>query len=205
MTTAAIYARVSTNAQDPALQLSALREYVARRGLAAVEYIDVGESGAKTSRPKLDELMADARRRRFGVVAVWKFDRLARSVAHLADTLKEFTELGIEFVSLTEAVDTSTAAGKMMFHVLAAVAEFERDLIRERVAAGLAQAKRDGRRVGRPQLHLDLDELRRLNEAGLSVRQIAANIVGKDDKGAFRAPSPSLVARVLRESRGNGS
>ena len=197
---AALYARVSTTLQDPAMQLTALHEYAARRGVEPIEYVDLGASGAATRRPKLDELMADARRHRFAVVAVWKFDRAARSVAHLADMLREFQALEIAFVSITEAVDTATPAGRMLYHVLAAVAEFERDLIRERVAAGLAQAKRDGRRVGRPQLHLDAEELRRHREAGLSVRDIAAVVVGRDDNGGVRAPSPSLVARTLRES-----
>lgn len=182
------------------MQLAALREYAARRGLDAVEFVDVGTSGTARSRPRLDELMAEARRHRFGVVVVWKFDRAARSVAHLADMLSEFQALEISFVSITEAVDTGTPAGRMLYHVLAAVAEFERDLIRERVSAGLAQAKRDGRRVGRPSLQLDVEEIRRLRSDGLSIREIAGVVVATDASGALRRPSPSLVANVLRDA-----
>lgn len=200
-TTIALYARVSTREQDPALQLSALREYAARRGVAATEYIDEGESGARVSRPKLDSMMADARRRRFDTVVVWKFDRFARSVAQLADALREFESLDIKFVSLTEALDTATPAGRMLYHVLAAVAEFERDLIRERVTAGLAQAKREGRSVGRPALRLDVEELMRLHADGLSIREIAATVVATDAHGGLKRPSPTLVAKTLRESR----
>src|SRR5580700_7492479 len=124
---AAIYARVSTNqGQDPEMQLREVREYCVRRGLEVSEYVDAGISGAKDSRPQLNQLMADAKRRRFDAVVVWKFDRFARSVSHLLRALEEFRSLGIEFVSLSEQVDTSTPTGKMVFTVLGAVAELER-------------------------------------------------------------------------------
>ncbi len=125
----AAYARVSTsnNGQDPEVQLRELREYVARRGWnLAGEYVDVGISGAKEKRPQLDRLIADAHRRKFDAVVVWKFDRFARSVSHLLRALETFKALGIEFVSLSEQVDTSTPTGKMVFTVLGAVAELER-------------------------------------------------------------------------------
>ncbi len=201
---AALYARVSTTDQKPGMQLAALREYAARRGLEALEYLDRGVSGARDARPELDRLVADARRRRFSTVVVWRFDRAARSVEHLARLLREFEALGVGFVSLTEAVDTSTPAGRMLFHMLAAVAEFERELIRERVAAGLAHAKAQGRRVGRPRLALDDDELLRLHGAGLSVREIASTITAGDGK-ALRHPSRSLVSRELRRLVGADS
>jgi DNA invertase Pin-like site-specific DNA recombinase len=150
----AIYARVSTkNAQDPEMQLSELREYIRnRRWKIAGEYVDKGISGASDSRPELNRLMADASRRRFDVVAVWKFDRFARSVTHLLRALETFRALGIEFVSLSENIDTSTPTGKMVFTVLASVSELERSLIGERVRAGLRNAKARGTRWGRPPL-----------------------------------------------------
>jgi len=149
---AAIYARVSTanNSQDPRVQTRELQDYCPRRGWTlADEYVDIGISGTKEKRPQLDRLMADAHKRRFDVVVVWKFDRFARSVSHLLRALETFQALGIEFVSLTEGVDTTTPAGKMVFTVLGAVAELERSLIVERVKAGLRNAKAKGKRLGR--------------------------------------------------------
>ena len=121
----AIYARVSTlNGQDPEMQLRELREYCQRRGMTLIdEYVDTGISGAKDRRPELDRLLTDAHRRRFDSVVVWRFDRFARSVSHLLRALETFRSLGIEFVSLSEQVDTSTPAGKLVFTVLGAVAE----------------------------------------------------------------------------------
>jgi DNA invertase Pin-like site-specific DNA recombinase len=162
----AIYARVSTTRarQSPAMQLQELREYGKARGWKIyAEYVDRGISGAKDSRPELNSLMADAHRCRFDVVAVWKFDRFARSVTHLLRSLETFSALGIEFVSLSEQVDTTTPAGKLVFTVLGAVAELERSLIGERVAAGLRKAKAEGKRLGRPPLReLTAIEVRRL-------------------------------------------
>jgi DNA invertase Pin-like site-specific DNA recombinase len=161
----AIYARVSTkNGQDPEMQLAELREYTRNRRWKIVgEYVDRGISGASDSRPELNRLMADANRRRFDVVAVWKFDRFARSVSHLLRALETFRALGIEFVSLSENIDTSTPTGKMVFTVLASVAELERSLIGERVRAGLRNAKAQGTRLGRPPLKdLSVAETQRL-------------------------------------------
>jgi DNA invertase Pin-like site-specific DNA recombinase len=149
----AVYARVSTanNGQDPAMQTRELLEYAERRGwTVAGEYVDVGISGTKETRPELDRLMTDAHRRRFDAVAVWKFDRFARSVSHLLRALENFQALGIHFVSLSESMDTSTPAGKMVFTVLGAVAELERSLIAERVRAGMRNARAKGKRIGRP-------------------------------------------------------
>ena len=138
MVRAALYCRVSTAVgQNPEMQVRELREFAERRGWKiADEYIDTGVSGAKDSRPELNRLMADAHRRRFDAVIVWKFDRFARSVSHLLKGLETFRALGIEFVSLSEQVDTTTPTGKMVFTVLGAVAELERSLIAERVRAG---------------------------------------------------------------------
>jgi DNA invertase Pin-like site-specific DNA recombinase len=167
---AAIYARVSIfNGQDPVMQTRELREYCERRGWDVVaEYIDVGISGAKDRRPELDKLMADARRRRFDVVAVWRFDRFARSVRHLLRALDEYQALKIDFVSLTESVDTSTPSGRMTFTVLGAVAELERSLIAERVRAGLRNARARGVRLGRPKAVGDPDRIEALRRSGAS-------------------------------------
>ena len=167
---AAIYARVSTNnGQDPTVQTRELREYCQRRGWEiAGQYVDAGVSGAKDSRPGLNRLNADAHRRQFDAVVVWKFDRFARSVSHLLRALETFQALGIEFVSLTEGVDTSTPAGKMVFTVLGAVAELERSLIRERVRAGIRNAKAKGKLIGRPRVKADIADIHALRAQGLS-------------------------------------
>jgi DNA invertase Pin-like site-specific DNA recombinase len=171
----AIYARVSTanNGQDPTMQTRELREYAERRGwTVAGEYVDVGISGTKEKRPELDRLMADAHRRRFDCVVVWKFDRFARSVSHLLRALETFKAQGIEFVSFSEQMDTSTPAGKMVFTVLGAVAELERSLIVERVKAGLRNARAKGKRLGRPRSILDASKVARLRAQGVSWRKI---------------------------------
>ena len=168
---AAAYARVSTsnNGQDPEVQLRELREYVARRGWnLAGEYVDVGISGAKEKRPELSRLMADAHRRKFDAVVVWKFDRFARSVSHLLRALETFKALGIEFVSLSEQMDTSTPTGKMVFTVLGAVAELERSLTAERVKAGLRNARAKGKKLGRPARKVDACRIARLRATGHS-------------------------------------
>jgi len=176
---AALYARVSTanNGQDPAMQTRELREYCERRGWKiAGEYVDEGISGTKDSRPELNKLMADAHRRHFDAVIVWRFDRFARSVSHLLRALENFKALGIEFVSLSEQVDTSTPTGKMVFTVLGAVAELERSLIAERVKAGLRNARAKGKRLGRPRVVVDAARIGILRAHGRSWREITAEM-----------------------------
>ena len=174
-----LYARVSTSLkQSPEMQLRELREYCQNRGWkVSGEFVDSGVSGSKDSRPQLDRLMADASRRRFDIVAVWKFDRFARSVSHLLRALETFRSLGIEFVSLSEQVDTSTPTGKMVFTVLGAVAELERSLTGERVKAGIRNARSKGKRLGRPPLReLSVAEIRRLRRdrrKGVSFKRLA--------------------------------
>jgi DNA invertase Pin-like site-specific DNA recombinase len=171
----ALYARVSTHngQQDPEVQLRELREYCASRGCEICgEYVD-HLSGAKDKRPALARLMAEAHRRRFDAVVVWKFDRFARSVSHLLRALETFRSLGIEFVSLSEQVDTSTPMGKLVFTVLGAVAELERSLIVERVKAGLRNARAKGRRLGRPRVSVSIVKIRELRAEGLTLRDIA--------------------------------
>src|SRR5437762_5406984 len=147
---AAIYARVSTLDQEPENQLAELRRYVEARGWSAVEHVDRGVSGSTDRRPALDQLLADARRRRFDVVVCWRLDRLGRNLKHLIALLDELQALGVAFVSLAEGIDATTPAGKLQMHILGAIAEFERERIRERVLAGLQRARRQGRRLGRP-------------------------------------------------------
>ena len=172
---AAIYARVSTaNGQDPTVQTRELEDYCARRGWQVVgTYIDVGISGTKEKRPQLDRLMVDAHRRRFDAVAVWRFDRMARSVSHLLRVLETFNALSIQFASLSEQVDTTVPAGKMVFTVLGAVAELERSLIVERVKAGLRNAKAKGKRLGRPKATVDASRIAGLRAQGRSWRAIS--------------------------------
>lgn len=150
----AIYARVSTNEQSPELQLRDLRQYTMARGLSATEYVDSGFSGAKQSRPALDRLMDDARKRRFDCVLVWRFDRFARSTKHLLLALEEFRSLGIQFISYQENIDTTSPLGQALFTIVSAVAQLERDLIRGRVRAGLRNARAKGKRFGRRALKL---------------------------------------------------
>ena len=169
-----LYARVSTKNQNPELQLTELRRVAAQRGWVIVNtYVDHGVSGAKAARPALDQLMADARAGKLDVVAVWRFDRFARSTRHLLQALEEFRALNVDFVSMREAIDTSTPMGKVVFTMIAAVAELERDVIRERVQAGVDRARAQGKQLGRPRRELDLRAAHILLDRGHSQREVA--------------------------------
>src|SRR5271170_6076027 len=169
-----IYARVSTKDQSCELQVRDLRAYCGARGLELVrEYIDVGQSGAKDSRPELNKLMDDARKRQFDCILVWRFDRFARSTKHLLLALEEFRSLGVQFVSYQENIDTSSPLGQALFTIVSAVAQLERDLIRERVSAGVRNARACGKELGRPRRIVDHDRPVRLKAEGASLRQIA--------------------------------
>jgi len=147
----ALYARVSTTDQSTDSQLLDLRRYVSERGWQSFkEYCDNGISGTKDSRPALNELMNDARKRRFDMVLVWRFDRFARSTRHLINALEEFKNLRIDFVSYQENIDTSSPLGGAIFTIISAVAQLERDIIAERVKAGLRRAQEQGKKLGRP-------------------------------------------------------
>jgi DNA invertase Pin-like site-specific DNA recombinase len=174
---AALYARVSTldHGQDTEVQMRELREYAKRRGWDAVEFCD-HMSGTRDDRPALKRMMRECHRRKFDAVVVWKFDRFARSVSHLLRALESFKELGIDFVSLSEAIDTSTSVGKMIFTVVAAMAEFERSLICERVRAGLALARAKGHMPGPKPVELDMAAIHARREQGESLRGIAASL-----------------------------
>ncbi len=185
----ALYARVSTADQHPDAQLHRLREYASARGLeVAEEYVDRGVSGAKDRRPALDRLVADARRRRFDALACAKLDRLARSVRHLTALGADFEALGVDLIVVDQAIDTSTPSGRLLFNVLGSIAEFERDLIRERTIAGLAAARRRGRRPGRPPALDRRSKARalRLRRAGHSIRAPART----PSRGSSPAPPP---------------
>jgi putative DNA-invertase from lambdoid prophage Rac len=172
---AAIYARVSTlNGQDPHMQTRELKNYCERRGWSVEgEYVDVGVSGAKDSRPELNRMMVDAKRRRFDSILVWKLDRFGRSLRHLVNAIAELESIGIAFVSLTDNLDLSTPSGRLMFQVIAAMGEFERELIRERVRSGMRNAKQKGKRIGRPRLEVDPAAIAGLRKSGKSWREIA--------------------------------
>ncbi len=200
-TRVAIYARVSTtnHGQDVGLQTRELGQFAEARGWnVAGEYVDAGVSGAKDSRPELNRLMADAHKRRFDVVCVWRFDRFARSVSHLLRALETFKALGIDFVSYSEQMDTSTPAGKMVFTVLGAVAELERSLIVERVRAGLRNARAKGKTLGRPHVIVDAAKIAALRSRGLSWAKIGEALgvgegtVRRSAQVSARNPSESV-------------
>ena len=156
---AALYARVSTSGhgQDVGLQLDELRQVAAQRGWEAVAYVDEGVSGAKDSRPALDRMLVDAREGRLDVVAIWKLDRLARSVRHLLELSDSLNAWGVGLVSIRDAhIDTTTPSGRFTLQILGAVAELERGLVRERVIAGVRRAQAAGKHCGRPKVELDL-------------------------------------------------
>lgn len=173
-TRAAIYARVSTFDQQPENQLQELRRYVQARGWTAVEYVDRGVSGAKNQRPSLDALIGDAKRRKFDVLICWRLDRLGRNLKHLITLLEDLQALGVAFVSLAEGIDATTPAGKLQMHILGAIAEFERARIQERVRAGLARARAQGVRLGRPRRRIDPEKLATV--AGLPEREAARRL-----------------------------
>lgn len=172
---AALYGRVSTahHGQDVGLQMDELRRVAAGKGWASVEYIDEGVSGSKGSRPGLDRLMKAVRDGDVDVVLCWRFDRFARSVTHLLHSLEEFGSLGVQFISVKENIDTSTALGKALFTLAAVVAELERELLLERVRAGVERARAQGKKFGRPRRELDLRAAKALIEQGHTVRQVS--------------------------------
>ena len=173
---AAIYARVSTAEQNPELQLRDLRHYAEARGLAATEYIDTGFSGAKQSRPALDRLMDDARKRRVDCILVWRFDRFARSTKHLLLALEEFRALGVQFISFQENIDTTSPLGQAIFTIVSAVAQLERDLIRERVRAGLRNARAKGKKFGRPRATVNPAAVAALRAEGRSWAEVCRSL-----------------------------
>src|SRR5215510_991259 len=159
------------------MQLNELREYAARRGCMIVEeYIDQGVSGCKGSRPALNRLMSAAKQRRFDAVLVWKLDRFGRSLRHLVNALAELEALGVAFVSLRDNLDLTTPAGRLMFQIIGAMAEFERALIQERVKGGLRNARAKGKRLGRPRVFVSETRVEMLRALGAPWRMIAKEL-----------------------------
>jgi len=194
----AVYARVSTvNHQDPETQLLDLRKYAEARSFKIFkEYVDQA-SGASETRPSLDQLMKDARRRKFDTVLVWKFDRFARSTKQLVLALEEFNALGIDFISLSESIDTSTPMGKMVFTLVSAIAEFERSLIQERIKAGLRNAREKGKKLGRPKgRNVSEDQIRKI----LTLREKNLSIVEIGEKVGISASSVFRILHDLKRS-----
>lgn len=184
--TAVIYARVSTDKQKVDMQLAELRQFASRSGWTiAQEFIDQNYTGGNTNRPAFLSMMQAAKKRQFEILLVWKLDRLSRSLKDLINTLYELGTYGIDFVSYDNNLDTSTPTGKLVFQIVGAVAEFEKDIIRERVIAGLANARRQGKRLGRPPIPPQLlTQAQAMRSQGLSFRKIgqALNI----DEGTVR-------------------
>lgn len=195
---AAIYARVSTVDQEPLNQLLELRRYAEARGWSTVEYVDHGVSGFRDRRTALDELLAAARRRKFDVVLCAKLDRLGRNLRHLILLLEELQALGVGFVSLGEGIDATTPAGKLQVHILGAIAEFERSRIVERVHSGIARAKAQGTRFGRPQKAIPEATLAPVR--GLSVRD-AAKRLGVSPATAHRWLSQKPSSKTTAQTR----
>ena len=189
----ALYTRVSTQEQSVGMQISDLRRYSKQRGFDVYrEYSDEGVSGTKDRRPALDELMEDAKKRKFDAVICWRFDRFARSTKHLITALEEFRHLGIEFISYQENIDTSSPLGKAVFTIVSAIAELERNIIIERVRAGIRRAKENGKRLGRPKrLNLNVEELQKMRDQGLSFKKIGEKVKA----------CPATIYKTLKESR----
>jgi DNA invertase Pin-like site-specific DNA recombinase len=191
----ALYARVSTNEQTAENQLLALRAFAGARGWEPAEFIDQGQSGAKERRPALDAMMAAVRARKVDLVVATKLDRLARSVHHLVAMGQELQALGVDLVVLDQAIDSTTPSGRLLFHVLASIAEFERDLIRDRVIAGMRRARAQGIRIGRPRTLIDVRRARALLGKGQSLRQVAKTLgVAASTLASATARKPPLAA-----------
>jgi DNA invertase Pin-like site-specific DNA recombinase len=189
---AAAYVRVSTADQHNEIQVRELRDYIKRRGWALAEIYDDQMTGAKSKRPGLDRLMQDARRRRFDAVVVWKLDRFGRSLVHCVSGIQELVSLGVRFVAISQGIDTDDGnpASKLLMHILACVAEFEHELIRERVSAGMRHARAEGRRLGRPPVVVNRQRVADLRAAKKSYREIAREL-------SLKLPTVHRIAREL--------
>ncbi len=172
-----LYMRVSTKDQSCEMQLSDLERYSKERGFKVFKvYKDNGVSGTKDKRAGLNQLMDDAKKRKFDIVLVWRFDRFARSTKHLVNALYEFRNLGIDFISYQENIDTSSPLGEAIFTIISAMAKLERDIIAERVKGGLRKAKANGTKLGRPKSEVDTDKIVEYRKQKKSIRQIASEM-----------------------------
>lgn len=198
------YIRVSTSEQNPEMQVAELRQWCQRNGYPApIEYVDEGISGTQASRPGLNALLADVRAGRIQMVITWKLDRLFRSLAHLVQTIQELNALHVRFVAITQGIDTdqNNPMATLLLHLLAAFGQFEREMIRERVTAGVRNAKRKGVQLGRKRVVFDRSRAMAMHEAGTSIKNIAANLgvgVGTIHRAlvAFQKPADSRVSHV---------
>jgi len=185
----ALYARVSTadKNQDPEVQLVRLRDYAASRGIEVVgEYVDVA-SGANPNRPQLEEMMGAARQRKLDTVIIVRLDRITRSLTNLLGLIEDLDRWGVHLMCLDQPIETGSASGRLLVHILGALAEFERELIRERVRDGMARAKREGRRIGRPRRSIDTGRARALLAEGLSMTEVAERM---------EIPRSTLITRL---------
>jgi DNA invertase Pin-like site-specific DNA recombinase len=191
----ALYARVSTlNGQNPEMQLAELRGYAQRRGWEVYsEYVDLGISGAKDSRPALNKMLADAHARKFDGIACWKLDRLGRSLKHLVTVIEDLEHYGVSFVSLRDNLDLSTPSGRLMMHIIGAMAQFERSLIQERVIAGIASAKSRGVKFGRPKVYVSALKIQQLRDAGIPWVDVAKRL------NAGKGTCQRALARAKKE------
>jgi len=191
---AAIYVRCSTAEQETDMQETELLEYCEKRGWSCVVYRDKGQSGAKNERPALNAMLNDLRRRKCDVVVIWALDRLARSLKQLLGIAEECRLLGVDLVSLKQSVDTTGPAGRLVFQILGAMGEFERELLRERVKSGMAHARRNGKHIGRPPrrtfIPADIERIRGLQSEGMSVRKLAKDF----------GTSQWMVSRLIKKS-----
>jgi DNA invertase Pin-like site-specific DNA recombinase len=194
-----LYARVSTGDQNEGMQLASMSESARRRGWEFETFVDAGWSGAKERRPALDLMLARVRKRECDIVMVWRFDRFARSVTHLVNALQEFKALGVQFISAQENIDTTLPHGELLFHIFAAIAQFERSLISERVRSGMRHAKASGKHMGRKPLPLDVAQITALRAQGLPWREVAHRV--KADESTVRK---FMSGKRLPEATENG-
>ena len=200
----AIYCRVSTSDknQDVNLQLIPLREYVQRQGWTIFkEYIDEGYSGSTTNRPGFQALLKDCRRRLVETVAIWKLDRLFRSLENFVQVASELQSLNIRLVSLTESIDLGTSQGRLMANLLAIFSQFEKEILQERIREGLVNARRKGRKLGRPCKEIDVEKLLNLRSKGMGVKKIAREMklsVGLVHKSLKNIHPPSLDNKAFQ-------
>lgn len=187
----ALYARVSTKEQNVDTQLDLMRTHCERTGNEIYEeYIDIGESGKKNSRPEFDRMLKDMRRYRFHAICVYKLDRIGRSLPHLLNLFDEFTKKKVEFISVTQNIDTTTPEGRLFMRMLMLMAEYERELTVDRVKSGMERAKREGKKIGRPKTNINAWEAYRMRQSGMSFRNIA------DELGVSTGTVQRCVNRV---------
>jgi DNA invertase Pin-like site-specific DNA recombinase len=202
------YLRVSKVDQNPELQDDETRDFINKRNWNLTHtYLDHGISGSRERRPELDRMLSDARRKRFDAIVVWRSDRLFRSLRHMVVTLDELAGFGVAFSSVTEPFDTATASGRLLIHLVSAMAEFEKMVLVERTKAGVAAAVRRGAKVGRPRRNVNLEKARRLRDQGMTVREVASELqigVATLHRAMGRATATAIAASLGNHVEGTG-